>query len=130
MPDMDWTSIINTTITGLLAGGGLVTLFTLQDKRYAAMLENITKLIDQWQEIANDRKARAEELKKDLDKKDDKIDALYVELNEVRTQLDHTRTAEAVAKTMRCDKIECLDRKPPFGTQTNNKCHEKEQDNH
>lgn len=111
---MDWTSIINTALTVLVAGGGLVTIFTLQDKRYAAMLENINKLIDQWQEIAKDRKARADELKADLDSKDNKIDALYVEMNELRTELDHVRTAEAVANTLKCEKIGCVDRIPPF----------------
>lgn len=111
---MDWTSIINTALTVLVAGGGLVTIFTLQDKRYAAMLENINKLIDQWQEIAKDRTARADELKADLDSKDNKIDALYAEMNELRTKLDHVRTAEAVANTLKCEKIGCVDRIPPF----------------
>ena len=94
----------------------MVTLVTLCEKKNAAFLDNISKLIDQWQEVANDRKLRADELKSDLDRKDAKIDSLYVEIAKLRGELDHTRTSEAVARMLKCENTACLDRKPPFGS--------------
>lgn len=113
---MDWTTIIITILTLLISNGGLVTLVTLKEKKTSAFLDNVTKLIDQWQEVAEERKNRAVELKSDLDKKDAKIDALYVEISKLRNELDHTRTSEAVARMIRCEKTECTQRKPPFGS--------------
>nr|DAU14164.1 MAG TPA: hypothetical protein [Caudoviricetes sp.] len=113
---MDWTTIIITILTLLISNGGLVTLVTLREKKNAALLDNISKLIDQWQEVANDRKLRADELKSDLDRKDAKIDSLYAEIAKLRGELDHTRTSEAVARMLKCENTACLDRKPPFGS--------------
>ena len=113
---MDWTTIIITILTLLISNGGLVTLVTLREKKNAAFLDNISKLIDQWQEVANDRKSRADELKTDLDKKDNKIDSLYIEIAKLRSELDHTRTSEAVARMLKCENTACLERKPPFGS--------------
>lgn len=113
---MDWTTIIVTILTLLISNGGLVTLVTLREKKNAAFLDNVSKLIDQWQEVANDRKLRADELKTDLDRKDAKIDSLYVEIAKLRGELDHTRTSEAVARMLKCENTACLDRKPPFGS--------------
>ena len=113
---MDWTTIIITILTLLISNGGLVTLVTLREKKNAAFLDNISKLIDQWQEVANDRKLRADELKADLDRKDAKIDSLYAEIAKLRGELDHTRTSEAVARMLKCENTACLDRKPPFGS--------------
>ena len=113
---MDWTTIIITILTLLISNGGLVTLVTLREKKNAAFLDNISKLIDQWLEVANDRKLRADELKSDLDRKDAKIDSLYAEIAKLRGELDHTRTSEAVARMLKCENTACLDRKPPFGS--------------
>lgn len=113
---MDWTTIIITILTLLISNGGLVTLVTLREKKNAAFLDNVSKLIDQWQEVANDRKLRADELKSDLDRKDAKIDSLYAEIAKLRGELDHTRTSEAVARMLKCENTACLDRKPPFGS--------------
>lgn len=113
---MDWTTIIVTVLTVLISNGGLVTLVTLKEKKTAAFLDNVTKLIDQWQEIAEERKQRVKELKDDLESKEKKIEEVIRDRSGVRDDLDHTRTSEAVAKILRCDNTSCLDRKPPFGS--------------
>lgn len=112
---MDWTTIIVTVLTVLISNGGLVTLVTLKEKKTEAFLDNVAKLIDQWQEIAEERKQRVKELKDDLESKDKKIEEVIRDRSEVRDDLDRTRTSEAVAEMLRCDNISCLDRKPPFG---------------
>ena len=113
---IDWTNIITTTIAVLIGSGGLATIVTLREKKNAAFLENNSKLIDQWQEVATERHERAKELKGDLDTKDKKIDQLYAEISKMRNELDHLRTAIALADVLRCEKTACADRLPPFGT--------------
>lgn len=119
---IDWTQIIITCLTLLLGGGGIVTIVTLRDKKNAAMLDNIVKLIEsnartneEWKAIAAERACRCSELKQDLDKKDGKIDALYVDIAQLRNDLDHTRTGCAVATLLKCDVVECGKRHPPLG---------------
>ena len=113
---IDWTNIITTTIAVLIGSGGLATIVTLREKKNAAFLENNSKLIDQWQEVATERHERAKELKGDLDTKDKKIDQLYAEISKMRNELDHLRTINALANVLKCNKISCTDREPPYGT--------------
>lgn len=108
---MDWASII----IAILTSGTLTTIVTLRDKKMAAALDNVKTVVDQWQEIAEDRKTRAVELKADLDRKEAIIQEQWVEISELRNALDHERTARAVVKMLECKKTGCAEREPPFG---------------
>lgn len=112
---MDWSSIIVALVAALVPTGGLTAIVTLRDKKTAAFLENAKTLIDQWQEIADGRKVRMDELKADLDRKEDVIQEQWKEISGLRNELDHARTDRAVAELMRCEKTSCSDRLPPFG---------------
>lgn len=119
---INWTEVIVTGMTLLLGGGGLLTVVTLRDKKNAAMLDNIVKLIEsnaktneEWKAIAAERAVRCGELKSDLDRKDNKIDTLYVDMTQMRNELDHTRTKCAVATLLKCTIVECGKRQPPLG---------------
>lgn len=119
---MDWTGILTALIAALIPTGGLTAIVTLRDKKTGAFLENVKAITEQWQKIANERQTRCSELKTDLDRKDDKIEEQYKEkeallqqLDGIRDELDHCRTALAVAELMKCEKTSCTDRIPPFG---------------
>ena len=112
---MDWSSIIVALVAALVPTGGLTAIVTLKDKKTAAFLENTETLINQWQEIADGRKVRMDELKADLDRKEDVIQDQWKEISGLRNELDHARTDKAVAELMRCEKTSCPDRMPPFG---------------
>lgn len=118
----DWLTLLTTFITVLVPTGGLTAIVTLRDKKTAAALDNIKTVVDQWQEIAEDRKTRAEELKADLDRKEAIIQEQWVEISELRNALDHERTAQAVADILKCKKTSCNDREPPFGEGVNVNC--------
>lgn len=122
MQTSDWLTLLTTFITVLVPTGGLTAIVTLRDKKTAAVLDNIKTVVDQWQEIAGDRKTRAEELKVDLDRKEDIIQKQWVEISDLRNQLDHERTARAVAEMLKCRKTDCTDREPPFGEGVNVDC--------
>ena len=102
---MDWVSVITALIATLIPTGGLTAIVTLRDKKTAAFLENTKTLIDQWQEVADGRKQRMDELKADLDRKEDVIQQQWKEMSELRNELDHARTDKAVAEVMRCEVI-------------------------
>ena len=87
---MDWSSIIVALVAALVPTGGLTAIVTLKDKKTAAFLDNTEKLINQWQEIADGRKVRMDELKADLDRKEDVIQEQW-------------------------KKTPCTERMPPFG---------------
>lgn len=118
---MEWTSFISTIIEFLFAGG-ILTLITLRDKKTAAILDNYDRVIKSWEETSRERYNRAAELKADLDKKDKKIDELYAEngklhdiIDELHKELDHERTERARAEMVKCNKLKCVDREPPYG---------------
>lgn len=119
---MDWSSIIVALIAALVPTGGLTAIVTLKDKKTAAFLDNTEKLINQWQEIADGRKVRMDELKADLDRKESLIQGQWKEISGLRNELDHARTDKAVAELMRCEKTSCPDRRPPFGQGAHVKC--------
>lgn len=115
----DWLTLLTTFITVLVPTGGLTAIVTLRDKKTAAFLENAKTLTDQWQEVADGRKTRMDELKADLDRKEDIIQKQWAEISELRISLDHARTAQAVADILKCKKTSCNDREPPFGEGVN-----------
>lgn len=115
----DWLQILTTFISVLVPTGGLTAIVTLRDKKTAAFLENTKTLIEQWQEVADGRKTRMDELKSDLDRKEAIIQEQWAEISNLRNTLDHERTARAVAEMLKCRKTDCTDREPPFGEGVN-----------
>lgn len=118
----DWIQILITFISVLVPTGGLTAIVTLRDKKTAAFLENAKTLIYQWQEVADGRKTRMDELKSDLDRKEAIIQEQWAEISNLRNTLDHERTARAVAEMLKCKKTDCTDRVPPFGEGVNVDC--------
>lgn len=102
---MDWSSIIVALIAALVPTGGLTAIVTLKDKKTAAFLDNTEKLINQWQEIADGRKVRMDELKADLDRKEDVIQEQWKEISDLRNELDHARTDKAVEMGLPFDQM-------------------------
>lgn len=114
---MDWMEIITALIAALVPTGGIVTLFTLREKKTAAQLENDAKVIANWERIAEERTKRAEELKSDMDKKEDIIQEQWKEISSMHRVLDLTRSRLVAATLLRCTKMSCADgRQPPFGS--------------
>ena len=131
---MDWTQIVIAVIGGLFTGGGLMIFFTRREVKDGKAAENMQKVVDSMQKsldakdrIIEEQEQRRKELKDDVDKKDAKIDELQreksamrdkleQEKSEMRDTIDDLSTRLAVASMMRCVKLKCDDRDPPFGT--------------
>lgn len=131
---MDWTQIAVALIGGLFVGGGLMLIFTRKEVKDGKAAENMQKVVDSMQKsldakdrIIEEQEQRRKELKGDVDKKDAKIDELQreksemrdrfeKEKSEMRDKIDDLSTKFAVASMMRCVKLKCDDRDPPFGS--------------
>lgn len=111
---MDWTQIITTVLTLLIPTGGIMAIFTAREKKTEMALNNMNKINEQWEKFATKEEDRRKELKTDLDKKDEKIDELHRENSKLRAELDNERTERAKAEMMKCIRIKCVDRHPPF----------------
>lgn len=118
----DLLQILTIFISVLVPTGGLTAIVTLRDKKTAAFLENTKTLIDNWQEVADGRKTRMDELKSDLERKEAIIQEQWAEISNLRNTLDHERTARAVAEMLKCRKTDCTEREPPFGEGVNVDC--------
>lgn len=111
---MEWVEILG-NLAEVALTGGLLALVTIRDKKTAAILDNYDRVIKSWEETAEERHKRADELKTDMDKKDNKIEELYNENRELRNALDDERTRRARAEMLKCHRLKCIDREPPYG---------------
>ena len=116
---MDWTQIIVNVISLLIPTGGIVAIITAREKKTEMALNNMNKINEQWEGFATKEEDRRKELKADIDKKDDKIDELHREISRLRNELDNERTERAKADLMKCVRIKCVDRHPPFALSSN-----------
>ena len=125
---INWTDIIISLGTLLIGGGGLLTLVTLKDKKYSAILENVksamensSKTNEEWKQIAEQWRGECQEYKVSLDKKEAKIDAMYNCVSEWRNKADNLNSQLIESNLLRCDRLDCPDRRPPFGSMNDTK---------
>lgn len=111
---MDWASII-IAIIGALAGGGLISLLTIRETKKGLKIDNAEKEDNRWEKLANELQDQNEKLNERLDKKDALLQEKDDVISDLRSKLDETRTALVQTKMMRCSRLSCQDRKPPFG---------------
>ena len=104
-------------ISLILGGGGLITLFLITERKTKAQMENTAQAIAEWQKIVEhshqdlkEAKERAKELQ----------DLYLVQFNintKLRKELDEKNTKIAVLSLLRCRKLKCIDREPPYGSE-------------
>lgn len=120
---MDWTNIIMTLITS----GAFTTIYLLGDKKTSSVLDNVSKTIDQWQELVKEVKQELREQREEfrnsrgeydarLATKDNKIDSLYKEIAVLRDRNDKLSSNVARLTIIRCRRVDCGIRHPPMGT--------------
>lgn len=111
---MDWTTIVTSLVAALIPSGFVGTLIFYKENKRGRQLENESKVIEEWQGIANMYKNRCEELKQTLDSKNAKIEEMYKEEAGMREKLDKRSSRNAVLEIFKCKEISCGTRKPPL----------------
>lgn len=112
---MDWITLI-VSLVSVIFGGGLISLLTIREQRKGMKLDNKDKQQEIHFKLINELQDQVEKLNERLDKKD----ALLVEKDDIiadlRVKLDGVRTQLAVANMLKCNKLQCIDRQPPFAS--------------
>lgn len=111
---MDWTTILVAIGSALLSGGGIAGVVFFKENKRARQLDNETTASAQWRELYDKSEAKVEHQSL-------KIDALYKENGYLRDQNNSLTTQRAVLAMYKCETLGCASRKPPFGTEINNK---------
>jgi len=123
---IEWGSVIANGIIMLLGAGGIGWLVTAKEDKKQKQLENQQKeaelneykrdeVLQDWKDIAAERKARADELAAELKEHEHREDEKDTIISDLKAQLDKKNTYCAVAELMRCEELSCSNRKPPFG---------------
>ena len=104
-------------ISLLLGGGGLVALFLITERKTKAQMENTAQAIAEWQKIVE----RSHQDLKEAKQRAKELQDLYLvqfDINtKLRKELDEKNTKIAVLSLLRCRKLKCIDREPPYGSE-------------
>ena len=104
-------------ISLLLGGGGLITLFLITERKTKAQMENTAQAIAEWQKIVE----RSHQDLKETKERAKELQDLYLvqfDINtKLRKELDEKNTKIAVLSLLRCRKLKCIDREPPYGSE-------------
>lgn len=118
---MDWALIVELLVASI--GGGVITkLVTLHETKKGMKLDNKGKDIEnrvkqdeRWSALCDELQEQLKDANDRLDKKD----ALLIEKDDIitnlRDKLDATSSALIKASVLKCNKMSCVDRKPPLG---------------
>ena len=104
-------------ISLLLGGDGLITLFLITEHKTKAQIENTAQAIAEWQKIVE----RSHQDLKEAKQRAKELQDLYLvqfDINtKLRKELDEKNTKIAVLSLLRCRKLKCIDREPPYGSE-------------
>ena len=104
-------------ISLLLGGGGLIALFLITERKTKAQMENTAQAIAEWQKIV-ERSHQDLEKAKERAKELQDLYLVQFDINtKLRKELDEKNTKIAVLSLLRCRKLKCIDREPPYGSE-------------
>ena len=103
-------------ITVLLGSGGLIAIFLVSEKKTAAMLENIAKANEEWKKIIDRQTEENNTLRSENITLQEKYHQQFDINTALRQEIDTKNTKIAVLSLLRCKKLRCIDREPPYGS--------------
>jgi hypothetical protein len=106
---MDWTTIIVSLGTALLASGGIGGLFQIKEAKRAKKIENDKSAANEWKELYERSEKKADTL-------GEKLDRVYGDLRRVQEEKNDWKVQFAQAQFMLCRKTPCIERDPPLGS--------------
>ena len=104
-------------ISLLLGGGGLIALFLITERKTKAQMENTAQALAEWQKIVEHSHQDLKEAKERAKELQD-LYLIQFDINtKLRKELDEKNTKIAVLSLLRCRKLKCIDREPPYGSE-------------
>ena len=104
-------------ISLLLGGGGLIALFLITERKTKAQMENTAQAIAEWQKIVEHSHQDLKEAKERAKELQDLYLVQFDINTKLRKELDEKNTKIAVLSLLRCRKLKCIDREPPYGSE-------------
>ena len=104
-------------ISLLLGGGGLIALFLITERKTKAQMENTAQAIAEWQKIVERSHQDLKEAKERAKELQDLYLVQFYINTKLRKELDEKSTKIAVLSLLRCRKLKCIDREPPYGSE-------------
>ena len=101
----------------LLGGGGIIALFLITERKTKAQMENTAQAISEWQKIVERSHQDLEEAKERAKELQDLYLVQFDINTKLRQELDEKNTKIAVLSLLRCRKLKCIDREPPYGSE-------------
>lgn len=118
---MEWGTI-TTLVAEVLFGGGLLVFVTIKDKKTAAILDNMQRVIEEERGLADEYKEEIKVLKDEAKKREEYIrqnetyiKELHKEKSDLHDKLDKANSRAAVNKLLKCQEVGCSQRRPPLG---------------
>ena len=79
-------------------------------------ISNLAKVIEELRELVNRYKEEVRELKAVTERKEEYIEELHRQTSGLHEKLDKANSRAAVFKILKCTKVDCGLRIPPFGS--------------
>ena len=118
---MEWGNI-TTLVAEVLFGGGLLVFVTIKDKKTAAILDNMQRVIEEERALADEYKREVAMLKEQSEKREEHIrqqeeyiKELHKDKSDLHDKLDKANSRAAVNKLLKCQEVGCAKRRPPLG---------------
>ena len=118
---MDWGNM-TTLVAEVLFGGGLLVFVTIKDKKTAAILDNMQRVIEEERALADEYKKEVISLKEESLKREEHIrhqeeyiKELHKDKSDLHDKLDKANSRAAVNKLLKCQEVGCAKRRPPLG---------------
>ena len=118
---MEWGTI-TTLVAEVLFGGGLLAFVTIKDKKTAAILDNMQRVIEEERALADEYKREVAMLKEQSEKREEHIrqqeeyiKELHKDKSDLHDKLDKANSRAAVNKLLKCQEVGCAKRRPPLG---------------
>lgn len=118
---MDWGNM-TTLVAEVLFGGGLLVFVTIKDKKTAAILDNMQRVIEEERALADEYKKEVISLKEESLKREEHIrhqeeyiKELHKDKSDLHDKLDKANSRAAVNKILKCQEVGCAMRRPPLG---------------
>ena len=118
---IEWTTIA-IAVAGSISIGELISLFTVKEHKKGMKIENEQKEDDRWEKLADQQADQINQLNEQitslndrLEKKDVRIIELEDRCADLRNKLDEANTNLAKASLLKCNRLNCTNRRPPLG---------------
>lgn len=98
----------------LIAGGAIVSLFTMKQTKEKAKLDNAAQLVEHYKELLDKAETSAEKANLQIEALSHKVSELERQCAVMQQQLDTCQLLYKQAAALRCEKINCNLRRPPI----------------